>query len=337
MAGRRTWKDRILHRRVMTFGRHRYTVEGLSPHVWNDLYHYALTVSWPAFFAGAATLFLLLNGGFGLLYWLDPHAISDLATQQFLDAFFFSVETLATVGYGQMHPQSLYGHIVSTTEMFTGMSSIALLTGLTFARFSRPRARLIFARYPVVHPINGVPTLVIRIANERQNVIAKASAKLFLTRLEVAPEGVRVYHSAELKLLSATHPELSLGWSLMHAITPDSPLYGATTASLLDSDASLVLIIEGIDEASAQPMLSRHHWAPGVIRWNHRYHSMLRPGRGNVSVVDFRLFHQSVPMTAPVQDGPLSATGCAQPSNAAKRDRSRVVLQLRRPLDPPRP
>ncbi|CAM5184058.1 Inward rectifier potassium channel Kirbac3.1 [Castellaniella defragrans] len=289
-----------LRPRTIRFGQHRFVIKGLTAgRFWNDLYHYALTASWPMFFISAGLLFLLLNICFGALYWLKGSAVANLPPHSFRDAFFFSVETLATVGYGEMHPQSLYGHLISTVEMFFGIGSVALLTGLTFARFSRPRARFLFARHVVVHLVDKVPTLVVRVANERQDVILRATARLFLMRLDTSAEGVRIYRAIALKLISDIHPELSLGWSLMHVIGEDSPLKDATPETLAMSDASLVLLIEGVDEATSQPMLARHHWQPEEIHWNRQYRSMVRPGRDGTEIIDFGVFHDSSPTAAP--------------------------------------
>lgn len=179
---------RAHHPHIIWFGQHRFVIQGLSERrFWNDLYHHAISASWPMFFVSAGLLFLLLNVCFGILYCLEGNAIANLPPRSFSDAFFFSVETRATVGYGEMHPLSLYGHVISMVEMFFGIGSVALLTGLTFQRFSRPRARFLFARHVVVHPIDRTPTLVVRVANERQDVILRATARLFLMRLDTSP------------------------------------------------------------------------------------------------------------------------------------------------------
>src|SRR5260370_29018948 len=137
------------HRRI-TLDDHRHVVtHGLKAYFWQDIYHIALTVRWPLFFAVVALLFLLLNFGFALLYQLGHHAIANQAPAGLLGAFFFSVETLATVGYGDMHPDTIYGHTIATCEIFAGMSGIALTTGMIFARFSPPHARTLFARRAV--------------------------------------------------------------------------------------------------------------------------------------------------------------------------------------------
>ena len=143
-----------------------------------------MTVHWPAFFGSAALIFIVLNAVFGFLYWLgdDPVANVSNTLPLPLSLFYFSIETLATVGYGDMHPQTNYGHLVATVEIFTGMSFLAVMTGLIFARFSRPRARFVFAQHPVVASHQGQPTLMIRVANARDNTISQATARLWLFR-----------------------------------------------------------------------------------------------------------------------------------------------------------
>src|SRR5215471_18103878 len=135
---------------------------GLAGGFWTDLYHRSMTVSWPTFFATAAAIFVLLNAVYACLYWLGNDAIANVAANGPLGFFYFSVETLATVGYGDMHPQTNYGHLIATVEIFTGMSFLAVMFGLIFSRFSRPRARFIFAKHPVVTVHEGRPTLMIR-------------------------------------------------------------------------------------------------------------------------------------------------------------------------------
>src|SRR6202007_906317 len=126
---------------------------------------------WPVFFATAGAIFVMLNAEFAFFYWLADRPIANVSDDLPLSLFYFSIETLATVGYGDMHPQTNYGHLVATVEIFTGMSFLAVMTGLIFARFSRPRARFVFAQHPVVAVRQGQQTLMVRIANARHNTI----------------------------------------------------------------------------------------------------------------------------------------------------------------------
>lgn len=280
----------------MKIGGRRFVSEGLTHGWWDDIYHRALTASWPEFFGVATAIFLVLNSAFALLYQIQPDGIANQFPQGFAGAFFFSVETLATVGYGDMHPQTVYAHLVATLEIILGMGGIATVTGLIFARFSRPRARIIFADHPIVRTIDGKRTLMIRAANTRQNVIAQASAKLHLLRIATTPEGFQLRRVEDLNLVRERHPLFMLSWSLMHTIDEDSPLHGEDVDSLARSESLLLLTIEGTDETTAQTMLARREWSHGDIRWNHRYIDMVRAEGVRTHVIDYSLFHQVSPL-----------------------------------------
>ncbi|MCA3838890.1 ion channel, partial [Burkholderia sp.] len=201
------------------------------------------------------------------------------------------------VGYGDMHPQTLYAHLVATFEIFVGMSSIALATGLVFARFSRPQAKILFARNAIVRPLNGRMTLMVRAANARQNVIAEAQAKLRLMRIEGTHEGYSLRKIHDLPLVRSEHPIFLLGWNLMHVIDESSALFGETPESLAARDASLLITIEGSDETTAQVMQARHSWAHGEIRWRHRYVDLMHDEDG-ITHIDYTHFHEVVPIDA---------------------------------------
>jgi inward rectifier potassium channel len=212
-----------------------------------------------------------------------------------LGAFFFSVETLATVGYGDMHPDTIYGHSVATLEIFVGMSGIALTTGMIFARFSRPHARILFAKCAVVRPIDGRMTLMVRAANARQNVIVEAKARMRLMRSETTPEGFYFRKVLDLPLIREQHPIFLLGWSLMHVIDEESPLFGQTLESLKASNAELMLMVEGLDETTAQPMQARYAWPPECILWQHQYVDLMFERDGETHL-DYGKFHDVAPL-----------------------------------------
>src|SRR5229473_1592757 len=205
-------------RRVIKLGTREVVTEGLVRPLFHDLFHHFMTVSWPRLFTTLAAFFLVFDVLFGFLYYLSPGCIANLSPPGFAGDFFFSVETLATVGYGDMHPQTFYGHSLAMIEIFVGLMSLALITGLMFARFSRPRARFLFTKNVVVRPIDGKLTLVIRAANLRQNVVQDASAKLRMLRDEVTQENFRIRRVIDLPLLRSQHPMFVLGWTIMHVI-----------------------------------------------------------------------------------------------------------------------
>jgi inward rectifier potassium channel len=268
---------------------------GLAGGFWSDLYYRSMTVSWPAFFASAAAIFIVLNGGFALIYFLGDDPIANTVPGRFLDLLYFSIETLATVGYGDMHPQTDYGHLVATVEIFTGMSFLAVMTGLVFARFSRPRARFVFARYPIVAQHEGQATLMIRVANARHNTISGATARLWVIRGEHSAEGQYYRRYYELKLLRNENPVFALSWTIFHVIDESSPLYGAGPGDLAQTDALLVLTISGFDDNSAQQLNARRNYAHGQIRWQHRYVDIASNADDGRLLLDYGKFHDVTP------------------------------------------
>src|SRR5438477_8388186 len=151
---------------------------------WRDVYRWLLGLRWPQFAAFVGALYVGLNLFFAALYSLGPNSIAGTGAgaHWFLDCFFFSVQTLATVGYGHMYPQTLYGHVISTIEIMTGVFLLAVMTGLIFVRFSRPIARVVFSRSIVIAPLNGRPTLMVRVGNENQHSMVEAEFRIMFSR-----------------------------------------------------------------------------------------------------------------------------------------------------------
>jgi inward rectifier potassium channel len=284
-------------RRIRIGGREIIT-KGIARAVLQDLYFYFMTVSWPQLFATFALFFLSFDMFFGLLYDLVPGCIANLNPPGFAGAFFFSVETLATVGYGDMHPVNFYGHTVAMLEIFVGLMSLALMTGIMFARFSRPKARFMFARNAVVRPIDGKPTLMFRAANERQNVVQEATARLRLLRDEVTVEGYRLRRVTDLPLLRSEHPAFVLGWNIMHVIDESSPLYGQTPASLERVTAVFILSVSGTDETTGHALMARAEYSSTAIRWNATFRDVLEQSPEGVLTMDYRKFHDVEPLAA---------------------------------------
>ena len=276
-------------------GEREVETRGLQENFWTDLYHRSMTVQWPVFFGTAAAIFFILNSVFAFLYWLGDKPIANVRDNGPLDYFFFSVETLATVGYGDMHPQSNYGHVIATVEIAVGMSLLAVMTGLIFARFSRPRARFIFAAYPVVATHQGQPTLMIRMANARHNTISQATARLWLFRVETTLEGERIRRFHELLLDRRDHPMFVLTWTIFHTIDETSPLYRMTPADLDAVDGALTVSVSGIDDSSAQHLHARRLYSGADIRWNHRYRDITTASKEGRLVIDYKMFDEVVP------------------------------------------
>lgn len=291
-------------RRVRVGSRNVIT-EGITRLVFQDLYHFFMTVGWPQMFATFGGFFLAFDLLFGWLYSLMPGCIANLNPPGFPGAFFFSVETLATVGYGDMHPQTLYGHVVAMCEIFVGLMSLALITGIMFARFSRPRARFMFARFAVVRPIDGKRTLMFRAANARQNVVQEASAQLRMLYDVETQEGFQIRRIVDLPLLRSQHPIFSLGWNLMHVIDAASPLHGANRESLDALQAAFILTISGTDETTGQMLMARADYARADIRWDAAFHDILEIADDGTMHIDYTKFDEIVPINPGNPAGPL--------------------------------
>jgi inward rectifier potassium channel len=280
---------------IVRIGNREIITQGLSTGFWTDLYHRSMSVSWPVFFASAALVFIALNGSFALVFFLGHEPIANVPTDSFIDLFYFSIETLATVGYGDMHPQTHFGHFVATVEIFTGMSLLAVMTGLIFARFSRPRARFVFARKATVTMHDRQPTLMIRVANARHNMLSNASATLWLIRAEQTAEGQNLRRYHQLKLVRQENPMFALTWTIFHVIDETSPLSGVSAEDLASTDALLLLAIAGIDDNSAHALRARKSYSYDDIAWQHRYVDIMTVAADGRLFIDYARFHDMTP------------------------------------------
>jgi inward rectifier potassium channel len=238
---------------------------------WRDPYHMALALTWPKFICLFVALDIALNLLFALAYFVVPGTIANAHLGSFADAFFFSLETLATVGYGVMSPADLYGHIVASTEILCGMAFMAIMTGLVFVRFSRPRARILYAEQPVISRFNGKPTLMIRIANGRVHNLTDASAHLSILVNEWTKEGQFFRRIVDLPLARSSVPLFGLTWTLMHEIDAASPLYGCDADKVKAKIARIFLSVEARDPALAARVYDIKDYNPADVLFEHRY------------------------------------------------------------------
>jgi len=242
----------------------------------SDPYHLALTMRWPNFFAACLAIYLGLNLAFAVLYDLVPHCIANVPPGSLTQAFFFSIETLATVGYGVLAPQTLYGHIVASVELTLGLVFTALFTGLIFVRFSRIKAKIIFAKTAVVARHDGVPTLMIRLGYDRAGFLGDAEARLTFMRLQRTAEGNVFRQSDELKLVRSRLALMVLTWTLMHEIDETSPFHGFTPESLTTADARLIVTIRARNHAAGAEVFDISLYNPGDIAFGMTYRDVVR-------------------------------------------------------------
>jgi inward rectifier potassium channel len=290
MAGKASDRKKA---RIVRLGNREVVTEGVELSFWADISHRCMTASWPAFVGGAALVFIVFNAFFALLYWVGNQPIANVPGGQYIDYLYFSIETLSTAGYGDMHPQTHYGHFVAAVELFTGIFSMSLMTGLVFARFSRPSARLLFADNPVISNHEGQRTLMIRLANERHNIIANANARLWLLKNGVSEEGMPYRRFYELPLIRSESPALALSWTLFHVIDQDSPLHGLDAAGLEAINAGLGLIVSGYDDVAAQTVHARKSYEYSDIRIGYRYAEILQATDDGRLRIDYSRFHET--------------------------------------------
>jgi len=260
--------------------------------VLGDLHYHAVNIRWPYFFAAGGLVFVLFNVLFALIYMIGHDPIANVAPGDFLGLFYFSIETLSTVGYGDMHPQTQYAHAVATVEIFTGMSLLAIMTGLIFSRFSRPIPRITFAHHPVVATVDDLPTLMIRMTNARINTITGAKAKLWLIYSDRTRDGTTLRHHEELRLRNGEIPIFSSHWMVLHTIDQTSPLFSFSEADLLRRASQFVLTVEGVDDTTSQYLHARRIYAASALRWRHRYVDILSTGPRGILQVDLSRFHE---------------------------------------------
>jgi len=252
----------------------------------SDPYHVAVTLSWPQFFLVFLCVYLAVNTLFATFYTIVPGAITNARPGNFIDAFFFSFETLATVGYGEMYPGGLYGHTVSAAEIICGLAFTAILTGLTFVRFSRPRAKFFFAEYPVVTQHNGQPVLMLRVANGRPGVMMDAKAKMNVLLSETTSEGNSFRAARELHLQRAQIPIFPLTWTIMHIIDEHSPLHGLDEAGIVAADARLFISLEARDPSLVTVVQDVHSYQPDGFRFGMHYADVISTEADGTPVAD---------------------------------------------------
>jgi len=245
---------------------------------WREPYVLALSLPWPGFLALIAGSYLLINLLFTGLYLLDPGGIGGTAGPRatFTEAFFFSVQTLGSIGYGVLHPVGLAANLIVTAESLTGLLFVAISTGLAFARFARSNARIRFSELAVIHPYNGVPTLSFRLANERGNLIREARLKAFLAVDEISVEGHRLRRLRPLVLERDEGVAFLLVWTAMHRIDATSPLFGLGPVDLQRLNAEVLVAFSGVDETIERSLHAQASWPADQIRFGACFADMLQ-------------------------------------------------------------
>ena len=278
-----------------------------DPHSqWRDLYHLLLTIPWTGFIGLLSLIYLLINTLFAIAYFAGGDCIAN-SDGSLMDAFFFSVQTMASIGYGSMHPTTTYANLLVVIEAFAGLLFVAMATGLIFTRFALPTARILFSHYAVISRHNGVPTLMFRTANKRRNRILEAQLWVTLVRDEVTLEGEYLRRFHDLQLTRSHTPLFALTWTAMHPIDASSPLYGETPESLAAANAEIVVAFTGLDETVSQTIHARHSFVSEEILWGYRLADILLWTDDGRRAIDYTSFDRVVPAPTNSESNGLSA------------------------------
>jgi inward rectifier potassium channel len=270
------------------------TVLGAPRTPLRDVYHLFLRAHWPAAIGFITVAYLALNLVFGCAYLLVG-GVSGAHPRSLWDAFCFSVQTMGTVGYGAMYPTSTAANAIVVVESVTSLLVTAVATGLVFSKFSLSAARVAFSRNAVIGPMDGVPTLSFRVGNERGNQILEATVRVSIVRTEHTREGSTFYRMYDLRLARERSQAIARSWTVLHPITSESPLFGATPESLARDEVELLVSITGVDDTSMQQVHARRRYLDSEVLWGARHVDVLREDEHGNLVLDVRLFHDVEP------------------------------------------
>jgi inward rectifier potassium channel len=264
-----------------------------------DVFHRFMASSWGVAIGGLVSVYVLLNVVFAAVY-AAIGGIANARPGSLVDALHFSFQTMGTIGYGAMYPNSPLANVVVDVESITGIAVTAVATGLMFAKLSRPDARIAFTRQVVISPMDGVPTLMVRIGNERGNRIVDVTIRMGIVRTERTAEGVVFYRMLDLVPVRERAPALSRSLLAMHRIDAGSPLYGETPETLKAKEVEVTVTISGLDDTAMQPTFAGERWTDDRIVWGARHADILSEASDGTLMLDVAKFHDVVatPATA---------------------------------------
>jgi inward rectifier potassium channel len=268
------------------------TVErrGVPAAPFGEAFHFLSRTSWPIFCVIFVAWYLLLNAVFGTLYYIDAGGIENARPGSFFDAFMFSVQTIATIGYGHMAPKSTFANMVVLSESIVAFLGMSLWTGLAFSRFSRPTSHVLFSKAAVITTDDGAPTLMFRVANGRGNRIIDASISVTMLKSEINAEGVAWRRQLTLPLVRDRSPVFALTWTVLHRIEPGSPLSNLSEPGNVRMAPQLVVSLTGIDDTFGQPIHATYYYDAPAILPGQRFIDMASNGADGRLILDFDLF-----------------------------------------------
>jgi inward rectifier potassium channel len=280
-------------RKVTQQGSAFYVIGDSRAHFIRDLFHFYLKMPWSAALALFAAAFATLNLVFAVAYYgVGGIGGSD---GSFFDALSFSVQTFCTIGYGQLFPHGVGAEWLMMTEAITSTVVTALATGLMFSKFARPTTRVAFSRCAVITNHDGQRALMFRAGNRRSNIIVEATVHVVAIATTTTAEGKTFYKTVDLPMVRDRQVGMSRGWTLIHVITPDSPLYQCSAARLRELELEIHIALTGIDDVSAQTVYASHQYFDGQIRCDHHFVDTVTPLDNGEWIVDLTKFDEVVP------------------------------------------
>jgi inward rectifier potassium channel len=265
----------------------------MSSHMkpFRDSYFWLLTTSWPTLIGVLTSLFLLVNTLFATFYfWSD--GIANVNHNDFWGYFFFSIHTSATVGYGNAYPVGFLSNGIVTVEIIAGVFMMALTTGLMFAKFSRPTAKVLFSKVAVMNTRDGHPYFSFRLANERGSHIAEAQLTVAVLKTVKTAEGETLRKLYDLKLDREKTPLFILSWTVLHKIDENSPLFGIDHQAFTEGDMQVIVSLTGLEPILGQNIHGRHIYRPEALAWGKRFKDALTRRENNTLHMDYEEFHK---------------------------------------------
>jgi len=296
----KTWRPRS----TVQFGSATVERIGMPRAPFGDAFHYLMRASWPIFCLAFVVWYLTINSLFGAVYFWDIQGIENATNRSFGEAFMFSVQTIATIGYGHLAPKSTFVNVIVVIESMVAFLGLSLWTGLAFSRFSRPSARVIFSSQAIITTDDGVPTLMFRVANGRGNRIVDATLSVTLLRNERNTEGVEWRRQMDLKLVRSRSAVFALTWTVLHRIDASSPLAGMTAKSEARMAPQIIVSLMGIDDTFGQPIHAMQYYEAKDILIGKRFVDMASVTPDGRRVLDFTQFDQ-------IEDDPVAAAKLA--------------------------
>ena len=274
-----------------------------------DVYHRLVTRPWSVLMLMVVAAFFVANGVFAALYLLVG-GVDGMRPGHLGDAFFFSVQTLSTIGYGGMSPASTAANVLVTAESITSLLGVALVAGLVFAKFSLPISRVAFSRVACVATYEGQPALMIRMANARRNYVVEARLTLTVLEDHVTSEGTFMRRMCDLDLVRERSPFFYLSWVAIHLIDERSPLWGCSGESLSSANTRVIASFVGLDESLSQTIHARQLYRTEDLLWGQRFVDIVERDEGGVRRIDNRRLNDTEAGAAPqwcADDGSCAA------------------------------